>query len=786
MLAGWYVVGLMSSAPAILESTHRSRARVLVRGQVQGVGFRPYIYRLAVACELSGSVRNESTGVLIEIEGRTADVNRFRRKLPDEPPPGARIESVEWETVEPTGGTDFTIERSDEPGPLTARVPRDRATCADCRREIFEAYSRRRGYPFTNCTACGPRFSILAAMPYERTTTTMCRFDMCAACAQEYHKPDDRWFHAEPNACAGCGPQLSFGDASGHPIAGPEQAIEWAVQSLKQGEIVALKGLGGFQLLTAAHDAEAVARLRQRKRRHSKPFAVMVADLSQAEWVADLSDAERQLLASPENPIVLVKRHSDVLAANIAPNLDTVGLFLPTTPLHHLLLARFGRPLVATSGNGSGEPIAIDEMAAAVSLAGIADTFLIHDRPIVRRLDDSVARVIDNRPVIMRLGRGYAPLPLPAIEKIARNASLPPIVAVGGHLKSSLAVWTGSQAILGPHIGDLDTPKARQAFEDCVRDLCRLYRFEQAFVVCDQHPEYFTTRWARERNLPVIDVQHHHAHAAACMVEHDLLEREVLAMTWDGTGFGPDFTIWGGEILRVHGSQFERSASLLPFALPGGEAAIRRPNRIAFALLWQVLGESALRESDWLHRLNLDTGERHLLGTLIARQTNCPLTSSVGRLFDGIAALVLRITEVDYEGEAAIRLEAIADDSIDECYPLPTKLVSDMPRGDWRPMLMTILDDLQREVCAGRIAGKFHNTLAAWSETIVRRERITDIVLSGGCFQNRLLAERVIARLRLAGKCVYYQQSIPPGDGGLAAGQLAIAVMQMAARSQLR
>lgn len=602
---------------------------------------------------------------------------------------------------------------------------------------------------------------------------------MCARCDREYRSSPDRRFHAEPIACSECGPQVTLQDSLGRQIAEENTAIAAAAELLARGHIIAMKGLGGFQLLTRADDAEAIVRLRQRKSRPRKPFAVMVRDREAAERIAEFDDAEGRLLESAENPIVLVKQRAVCLPDNIAPGLATVGLFLPTTPLHELLLEQIGRPLVATSGNRSRQPIAIGEEEAHTMLSGIADAFLIHDRPILRRLDDSVVRMIDREPAVLRLGRGYAPWPLPTIEDLARKHSLPPMVATGAHLKSAMAVWTGSQAVLGAHIGDLDSPATRKAFVDSIRDLGQLYRFEPLMIACDLHPDYFTTRWAREQMLPRVEVQHHHAHAAACMAEHNLLEKEVLALVWDGTGFGLDETIWGGEALRVRGGRFVREASLLPFALPGGEEAIRHPNRIAFALLQEIFGERVVHEERWLRRLGLEAKEARLLDTMIARRTNCPLTSSVGRLFDAIAALVLRVRETTYEGEAAIALETIADDSINERYSSPLmESSSDVSRGDWRPMVDAILHDLDREISASQIAAKFHNSLAGWAEAIVMRQSSTDVVLSGGCFQNRLLAERVSAALRRTGRRVYSHRFIPAGDGGLAVGQLAVAVMK--------
>ena len=567
------------------------------------------------------------------------------------------------------------------------RVPHDLATCAECRGDIFDPLNRRQGYPFTNCTACGPRYSILCAMPYDRPATAMRLFPMCAECDAEYHIPDDRRFHAQPNACATCGPRVGLWDREGRVIADSHTAVAAAAELLRQGQVVALKGLGGFQLLVRADQSEPICRLRQRKNRPSKPLAVMVSSLESAEEIAALGPLERRLLQSPQNPIVLVEKRSrqrdhftaeenrGSLAAEVAPRIGTVGLFLPTTPLHHLLLAALDLPLVATSGNRSEEPIITDEREALRRLAGVADAFLVHDRPIVRGVDDSVVRVIAGQVVTIRLARGLAPLPLPAVEVLAQAKACPPILATGGHQKNALAIWTGTQAILAQHVGDMDNLDTRFTFNEVAQDLTGLYQFEPVGLACDLHPDYYTTQWAFAQNKPVTQVQHHHAHAVACMVENNLLDREVLALTWDGTGYGSDGTIWGGEILRAECTGFKRVASLLPFPLPGGEAAIRHPARAAFGLLWLLRGEEAVLQDDGLHRLlGLSPREVRVSAAMIRRGINTPWTSSMGRLFDAVAALVLGAHEVSYEGEAAVLLEAVADPAVTDAYSLPLRL----------------------------------------------------------------------------------------------------------------
>jgi hydrogenase maturation protein HypF len=774
-----------------------SAVRVLVRGQVQGLGFRPFVFRLAQRCRLTGHVRNTPAGVLIEVEGTPEDLCRFQEHLVSDAPAAAQIEDLSVETIATTGRAKFVVEASDLLAPPQVRVPRDLATCPACRRDTLDPANRRQGYPFTNCTACGPRYSILCAMPYDRAVTSMRLFPMCAVCDAEYHAPHDRRFHAQPNACTACGPQVALWDREGRAIAGSDRAVAVAVDLLRRGQIVAVKGLGGFQLLVRADHSEAVCRLRQRKNRPSKPLAVMVPSPPFAQAIAAIAPLERRLLQSPQNPIVLVEKRSyqqdrgaakeyGGLAAEVAPRVRSVGIFLPTTPLHYLLLAGLNLPLVATSGNRSDEPIVTDEREVVRRLTGVVDAFLVHDRPIIRGIDDSVMRVIAGQPMTLRLARGLAPLPLHALEAFAKERTCPPLLATGGHLKNALAMWTGTQAILAQHLGDLDNPHSRSAFHWVAGDLSGMYRCEPVALACDLHPDYYTTQWALAQNKSVTRVQHHHAHAVACMVEYNLLDREVLALTWDGTGYGPDGTIWGGEVLRVQCSGFKRVAALLPFPLPGGELAIRHPGRAAFGLLWLLHGEEALLRDCGLHRLlGLGPREVGVLAAMIRRSVNTPWTSSMGRLFDAVAALVLAAQEVSYEGEAAAWLEAVADQAVTDAYTLPLcppdrhdAMVGDItvPRGDWRPMLSAILADLASGFAPGIVAARFHNALAQWAAAVVAGQPLDEVVLSGGCFQNRFLTERTLAALSRVNRRVYLQSQIPPGDGGLAVGQLAVAM----------
>jgi hydrogenase maturation protein HypF len=760
---------------------HRVAVRFGVTGEVQGVGFRPFVHRLASQCRVVGRVANTFEGVAIQVEGRPEDVRRFQERLKADAPGGTREIAVRKEVAPFVGFDSFTIEESEAGGGLGIRIPRDLAVCSDCRREVFAFSNRRFRYPFTNCTACGPRYSILKWMPYDRPATTMRRFSLCGKCEAEYQSPADRRFHAQPNACGDCGPNVQLWDRDGRPIAEQSQAISTAVDLLRRGVIVAVKGLGGFQLLVRADDDEAIDRLRRLKRRPTKPFAVMAPTISAAERFARFDADELRLLTSPQNPIVLARKIPGSLPESVAPNLHCVGVFLPSTPLHELLLEEFGSPVVATSGNLGEEPIVIDEREAVLRIGGVADAFLVHDRPILRRLDDSVVQIVDGGPSALRSARGCSPLPLPTLE----DFNGPPILAVGGHQKAALALSNGSQSVLAQHIGDMDGHFTRLAFEATVADLESLYRCRPEVVACDLHPDYFTTRWAEQSGRRVVRVQHHHAHAAAAQIEHDLTDRPVTAIVWDGTGFGIDGTLWGGEFLQVQSARFQRTASLLPIPLPGGESAILHPNRIAFGMLQLLSGTEAVKPP-WLDRLGISSKEAQSLTTMMQRRLNVVWSSGVGRLFDAVAALVLPTIDVTFEGEAAMRLEAAADQHVDGGYSIPLRESNDFGvgdpavlRGDWRPMLAELLSDLANDVDTGTIAARFHHGLGRWGVSTACLASDRPVVLAGGCFQNRLLTERLAAGLRSAGRQCFTPGLIPCNDGGLAAGQLAVAMAQL-------
>ena len=737
---------------------------------MQGVGFRPFVYRIARRAGLDGFVENSTAGVTIEVEGRRARLDEFRRRLETDKPPFASVLGVELAELEPLGLAGFAIRESPATGERSALVLPDRATCADCRREIFEPGNRRHRYPFTNCTACGPRYSIILDLPYDRARTTMGGFAMCPRCRAEYADPEDRRFHAEPNACPDCGPRLELWNERGGVLAERDAALTAAAAALRLGRIVALQGLGGFHLLVDARREDAVRELRRRKRREAKPFAVMVASLAEAHRHAQLSSAEAALVSSPEAPIVLLRRRSALIAPAVAPGNPYLGLLLPYTPLHHLLMAELEFPIVATSGNLSDEPICTDPAEALRRLHGIADLFLVHDRPIARPVDDSVARVVAGRPMLLRRARGYAPLPV-------ATAPVGDVLAVGGQLKNTIALAKAGQAMLGPHVGDLDSAPARAAFTDTIDTLSRLYALRPARIACDLHPDYGSTQWARACGLPLVRVQHHYAHALSCLADNGL-EPPALAVTWDGSGYGDDGTLWGGEFLRIGRAGFERVAHLRGFALPGGEQALREPRRAALGVLHELGDATPVAVPPALER-SFSTTERGVLQSMLERGIHCPRTSSAGRLFDAVAALVGLLRVARFEGQAAMALEFALDGSRGEDgYPFalaegPEPLVL-----DWEPAIRGILVDLRAGLPAGPISLRFHNTLVEMIVAVARRVGERRVLLTGGCFQNLYLAERTIERLRAAGFEPYWHQRIPPNDGGIAVGQLLAAARE--------
>jgi hydrogenase maturation protein HypF len=752
------------------------RRRYVVTGTVQGVGFRPFVYRLAAAGALAGWVRNEPGGVQIEVEGPEAALDAFARDLEAKAPAQARIASVGESRLEPAGLRGFAIEESAFGDGAAAFIPPDIATCGDCLAEMDDPSDRRHRYPFLNCTNCGPRYTIVRAVPYDRPQTTMAPFAMCPDCRREYEDPADRRFHAQPTACPVCGPRLALADAEGRPK-GAEDPLAAAVGCLAKGGILAVKGLGGFHLACDAGNGEAVGELRRRKRREEKPFAVMAADAEAAERFAEISPAERRLLESPERPIVLLgKRAGGPVAEGVAPRSRTWGVMLPYAPLHHLLLRGSYPALVMTSGNLADEPIACRNDEALRRLRGIADLFLLHDRDIETRADDSIARVMEGRETVLRRSRGYVPRPV-----ILRSAG-PPVLALGADLKNAVCLTRRDAAVLSHHVGDLGNAEALEAFRAAVEHLRRLLGVEPEAVACDLHPRYFSTRHAAAfPGLPRIDVQHHHAHAASVMAENGIAG-PLIGVTLDGTGFGTDGTVWGGEFLVAGLGDFRRVAHLETVPMPGGDAAAREGWRMAVAHLRQALGNPSAEE---LAAFLPSVGrERVAIAVrMIERNVNCARTSSMGRLFDAVSAIAGVATASAFEGQAAMELEGAAGSGEGEPYPFSFREEGGADVIETGPLIRAVARDAGDGAGAAAISRNFHRTVAEivvrTCERIRKREGLGRAALSGGCFQNELLLSACSAGLRGAGFQIFTHSQVPPNDGGIALGQAAVALARL-------
>jgi len=745
-----------------------TRCRIHVRGTVQGVGFRPFIYRLARDEALAGWVRNDSTGVVIEVEGRAERVARFLERLPAEAPPVADIAEVSHEAVAPEGAAAFEIARSERLPDALAEIPPDLGLCDDCRREMLDPADRRHLYPFINCTNCGPRFTIAESLPYDRPFTSMKVFTMCPDCQREYDDPADRRFHAQPNACWVCGPRLTLLDAARTQV-DTDDPVGAVGEALRCGRIAAVKGLGGFHLACDAANEEAVQTLRQRKWREKKPFAVMVPDLDAARRLCQLTEAEERLLADYRKPIVLSRKRPDhPLAHAVAPASQFFGVMLPYTPLHVLLMRQGFVALVMTSANRTDEPIAIDNDECLHRLGTVADLFLVHDRAIIRRSDDSVTRVFRGEPVIQRRARGYVPSAIPvAVEG--------PVLALGGDLKNTVCIIRKGRAYLSQHIGDLEHAEAHDFYGETIAHFQGILETEPSLVAHDLHPGYHSTAYARRlEGVELVGVQHHHAHAVACMAEHGL-EGPVIGVSLDGTGYGTDGKVWGGEFLVATLADFERMAHLAYVPMPGGERAVEEPWRMAVAYLGESVPELV---GPGLDAERLEAVEQ-LLGSAVAG----PETSSMGRLFDGVSALLGICTRVSYEGQAAIELEAAADGGDRAFYPFHFDVTALPWTVDPREIVRGVLKDLREGVAASTVSARFHNTVIQLIRVIcqrIRRERGHDtIVLSGGCFQNVLLLDGACRLLERDGFDVRHHRLVPTNDGGLALGQAVAACAKM-------
>ncbi len=737
------------------------RLRARVRGLVQGVGFRPHVHRIAQGLSLAGWVRNDPEGVSLEIEGPRESIGRFLQQLEKEAPPHAHILGIETKELPACGTRSFEILASLRGPPVKTQVLPDLAPCPDCLRELFDPSNRRFRHPFLSCIHCGPRYSILLGLPYDRPFTTLAAFELCPACQMEYTDPSDRRFHAQPIACPACGPVLHFHGRKG------EDALQAARELLRGGGILALKGVGGFQLLVDATNEVAVRRLRARKHRDRKPFALMFPDTSALLPHVGSSPAAELLLTSAAAPIVLLPLLHNSMPW-IAPGLREWGVMLPSSPLHHLLLEGWTSPIVATSGNLSEDPICIDNQEARERLGGIADAFLDHDRPIARPIDDSVARIINGHEQVLRRARGYAPLP------IELPRSIPPTLALGSHLKNTLAIGADNHVFLSQHLGDLETPESCHAFSCCLDDLPRLLEITPQRVLHDLHPDYHSTRTAANLPLPRKGIPHHEAHAWACHAENGL-QGPALAIVWDGAGYAPDQIIRGGEAFLLRDHHAEHAASLLPFPLPGGDQAARDPRRAALGALFACMQDSLTPDHALLLSLRFPPCELPLLLHALRHNLNSPPCSSMGRLFDAVAALAGLRLQGQYEGEAAMLLEHLSDPPW-PANPTPLPFLPGVPLLlDWRPAILEFTDQLAQGLPLSCLSTHWHQRLAATVLALAQHFGIPDILLSGGCFQNRLLTECCMDTLAAHGFSPYIHHRVPPNDGGIAYGQIAAA-----------
>ena len=749
---------------------HQGR-RIEVVGTVQGVGFRPWVYRLATQLGIRGEVRNGVSGVTVEAFGEPSALDGLVRALESEHPVAAEIRSLRWSEIPPREVAEFVIAPSLPGNERRVSIPADLATCPACIAEIFDPSNRRYHYPFTNCTDCGPRFTIALDAPYDRPVTSMAGFVMCEACQREYEDPRDRRFHAQPNACPRCGPQLRLLDSRGRDLVSADPLRE-AVAALRAGNVVAVKGLGGYHLACDATSSQAVQLLRDRKHRDAKPFAVMVRGLPDAREVAVVSETEEKLLESVERPIVLLRRKpvGRTVAPEVAPGNPLIGVMLAYTPLHHLLLAEVGRPLVMTSGNLSDEPIVSEDVEAVRRLEEIADLFLTHDRPIVTRCDDSVTRVVAGAPLLLRRSRGYVPRPIPLIRPVAR-----PVLACGAQLKNTFCLAAGDVAVLGPHVGDLDQLEVHRSYEEAIERMQRFLGCKPEVIAHDLHPDYSSTRYALERPEPVkVAVQHHHAHVASALAEHRL-EGSVIGVAFDGAGYGTDGSSWGGEVLLASAEAFHRCATLRPVALAGGERAIREPWRIGLALLLDAYDGDPPALSSFPA---IPPEPAVLVRQVLAKGILAPRAHGMGRLFDGLGALVLGLGKSRFEGEVALAWNLVADPAAHGKYPFSIDTVGSLLELDLRPTVRAVVEEHLRGVPASLVSAKFHDTLAFATATLVGRVRDRvgkfPVVLSGGCFQNARLAESLATALEPNFQ-VHLQRKVPPGDGGIALGQVVVA-----------
>jgi hydrogenase maturation protein HypF len=758
------------------------RRQIEVSGIVQGVGFRPYIYRLAAEHGLSGTICNTSAGVTIEIQGAAERVALFVEHLPSQAPPLARITNLMVREVACNGDRDFRIVHSHGGEKVQTLISPDVSVCHDCLREMFDPEDRRYRYPFINCTNCGPRFTIVRDIPYDRPSTSMAVFPMCPACQVEYDDPLNRRFHAQPNACWQCGPQLDLLDCSGERIEGRDPVVE-TCRRLSGGQIVAIKGLGGFHLAVDATNGAAVALLRERKRRVEKPFAVMVPDIEAAERICEIGPAERTVLASLQRPIVLLRKRQEIIIADaVAPFNRYLGVFLPYTPLHHLLMREGGfRALVMTSGNMSEEPIAIDNREALVRLGGLADFFLMHNRQILLRCDDSVVRIAGERMQQLRRSRGFVPVP------VFLKDDQPAVLAVGGELKNTICLTMGKHAFVSQHIGDLENGESYKFFGEAIDHLQNILEIRPEVIAYDLHPDYFSTRWALERTgVQLAGVQHHHAHIASCMAENHV-EGRVIGFALDGTGYGTDGHIWGGEVLIAGYEDFKRAAHFEYIPLPGGSAAIHEPRRAAVSFLFRHFGRDFLKLEIPFAK-TLDINKTELLLRMMQQKINSPLTSSCGRLFDAVAALAGVRQTVNYEAQAAIELEMAINGQGNDAYSLSVEQNSEPWIIGTRPLFEAMIGDIASGVPVGIMSLRFHNglvnTFAKIAEGLRIKTGLNRVCLSGGTFHNVYLSGKLERSLTARNFEVFTQREVPAGDGGLSLGQAMVGARRFLAATR--
>ncbi|WP_324282913.1 carbamoyltransferase HypF [Cyanobacterium aponinum UTEX 3221] len=774
-----------------------SRYEIKINGLVQGIGFRPFIYQLAHKLNINGWINNSSEGVTIQIECSPETLNLFIAKIKQEKPQQSYIENLVISSLNFVGYKSFIIRDSQkENKPISASILPDLSTCNDCIKELFDCQNRRYRYPFINCTNCGCRYSIIKKIPYDRIFTTMSKFEMCEECEKEYKNPLDRRFHAQPNACEKCGPHLELWNQKGEILAKFDQALQTTCELIKQGKILAIKGLGGFHLVIDSRNKLAVNKLRQLKNRPDKPFALMYPNLDKITQDCYVSSLEKKILLSSASPIVLLRRKKEnslsLICSEIAPNNPYLGIMLPYTPLHHLLLAELNFPIVATSGNRHSEPICIDETEALVKLNSIADYFLVHNRPIFSPIDDSIVRVIDNQVIILRCARGYAPLSITLKnQNIARDKN---ILALGGHLKSAIALKIDNKVFLSQYLGNLDNLENEELLDNTTKKLNNIYQIKPDLITCDLHPDYYSTKYTetiidkfhkegklsknedRKNSISLVKVQHHIAHIYSVIAEHNL-NLPLLAIAWDGTGYGLDKTIWGGEFFLITEEKIQRIATFSPFPLLGGERAIIEPKRITLALLSQTFkAENNL--DTIINKLKINqyfcSQELAVLKKMLAKQINSPLTSSVGRLFDGISCLLKPKEIITFEGQAAMALEYLTNDIITtETYPFSWQYNADKCNYIyWESIVRNIVKEYLENQSINDISVKFHQTLVKVISTVAEKVRLKNIVLAGGCFQNKYLLENTIHSLRKNNFQVYYSKKVPTNDGGLALGQI--------------